>query len=283
MIRKLIFLTVFIVGFIHFCFSGDVVINEISYHPVDDAPSEFIELYNKSDKTVDLSDVHFSRGIEFIFPQGTLLNAKTYILVVQDINNSAWRNLNKVGPYSGTLSNGGETVELVDSQTQVIDSFKYADASPWPRAADGEGYTLERISPDLPSKDYHSWRASEAKNGSPGKANSVINIPPYPMIQSFQINPSHPKSGDKVDISVTLDGIELIDQVICHYESQTIKDQGDHITKTMTPGEQTETSGVFLYTLPAMPNQTLVRVSLEIVLTDGKPRSAASLGRCKTI
>ena len=35
--------------------SGDVVFNEIHYHPVDDHPAgEFVELYNKSDSTVDL-------------------------------------------------------------------------------------------------------------------------------------------------------------------------------------------------------------------------------------
>ena len=268
--KKLLWFMGILLGLTTNSFCTGIVFNEISYHPVDDAPIEFIELYNASDQAVDLTGYHFSRGIEYLFPQGTKINANEYLLVVQDVNQSAWRNIKKVGPFAGTLSNNGETLELLDNENQTVDSLKYGDSSPWPRAADGEGSTLERISPDLPSTDYHSWRASESTGGTPGKINSVINIPPYPMIQSLRFQPQHPKPGDTVDVIATLDGVELIDQVICHYETQTISTQGTHLTKNMTLGEQTETEETFLSTLPAMPTQTLLRVSIEVVLTDGK-------------
>lgn len=50
---------------------------------------------------------------------------------------------------------------------EVIDAVEYDDSSPWPRAADGLGYSLVR--------DAAGWRASAAAGGSPG---SIDGTPP---------------------------------------------------------------------------------------------------------
>ena len=62
-----------------------VVINEIHYDEDDKTVrAEFVELYNPSDDAVDLSGYYFSDGIEFVFPTGTTLAAKSYAVVSED-------------------------------------------------------------------------------------------------------------------------------------------------------------------------------------------------------
>ena len=48
--------------------------------------------------------------------------------------------------------------------------FSYGDSSPWPKAADGQGYTLVLIRPET-NPDHGvatNWRASGGLNGTPG-------------------------------------------------------------------------------------------------------------------
>ena len=62
-----------------------VVINEIMYHPADPNPSaEFIELFNPGDLPVDLSGWRFSRGVEFVFTHGTVIDAQDYLIICRD-------------------------------------------------------------------------------------------------------------------------------------------------------------------------------------------------------
>jgi hypothetical protein len=55
---------------------SDVVINEILFNPLsgDDADT-YVELHNRSDEAVDVSDWRFVDGIQFIIPDGTIIPA----------------------------------------------------------------------------------------------------------------------------------------------------------------------------------------------------------------
>ena len=44
---------------------------------------------------------------------------------------------------SGSLSNNGEQIQLVDALDAVIHSFEYNDGGDWPGRADGRGSSLE--------------------------------------------------------------------------------------------------------------------------------------------
>ena len=62
-----------------------IVINEIMYHPIDnDKDREFVELYNRSDDPVELTGWEFTNGIEFSFPDNTVLGAGEYLVVARD-------------------------------------------------------------------------------------------------------------------------------------------------------------------------------------------------------
>ena len=163
---------------------GQVVINEIMYHPPADREDlQFVELYNTGKEAVDLSGWRFSKGLKFTFANGTKLAPNAYLVVCSNRAAFATQYGNDVplaGEFEGHLSGNGEAVELSDKAKKAVDSVKYADDAPWPTAADGESSSLERICPTSPGDDPANWAASnlpeiEAPSGRRG--GSTIRFP----------------------------------------------------------------------------------------------------------
>ena len=106
-----------------------VVLNELMYHPANgfanaqangDTRGEWLELRNLLSTDVDLSQWSLQGGIEYTFPTGTTIAADGYLLVVADP--AAWRNAaitQVVGPWSGSLANEGERIELRKKINQI--------------------------------------------------------------------------------------------------------------------------------------------------------------------
>ena len=172
---------------------SSVVINEIHYHPSNAAvlPGEnaerlqFIELYNASTGTMDLSGWHFSDGVQCVIPVGTQLGAGQYLLTAADpdflrakiptIPTGA-----VIIPWTAgsDLSNGGGLVRLVSALSAEVDAVTYDDIAPWPVAADGFGPSLELVNPKYDNSAGTVWRASPATNGSPGTVNGAFSDSP---------------------------------------------------------------------------------------------------------
>ena len=180
-----------------FASAMDIVISEVNYHPSEPTSAEleladpnsapfekddfeFIEILNISINPIDLSGAAFVtipvgnalEGVEFTFPPGTLIASGERLVIVENSSAFAARypGVSIAGTYSGGLSNGGETITLVDKDGNVIDSFRYDDSSPWPETADGDGFSLVRVDPDsdLDPTLSTSWVASPSIGGSPG-------------------------------------------------------------------------------------------------------------------
>ncbi len=149
-------------------------ITEIMYNPAADPNSEFIELQNISDTTIDLEGVRFTAGIDFTFPAMTLA-AGEYTVVVsrQDVFEARYGALiNVAGEYVGKLSNGGEEVvlRLAEPLDAAVMRFEYKDG--WYPTTDGGGYSLVIADPTGTLKswrDAESWRPSYAAGGTPGR------------------------------------------------------------------------------------------------------------------
>jgi len=224
MIRKALILSFIALIFTANSFS-DVVINEIAYNPSDiqyesGSLREFIELYNPGSNAVDLSGYTFSKGITYVFPADTVLLADAYLVVARNPKHSTWRNKEYpiLGPYEGMLSNTGERLTLSRPDGTRADSVKFSDSPPWPRSPDGYGLTLERIAWDLPSDDFHSWRASLLGDGTPGAINSITGTLPRPVITAFEVSPKHPTSKDAVTVRCGFDAADLIESATLHWE-----------------------------------------------------------------
>ena len=166
--------------------NGNLVIAEMHYHPADPATPEeiaisndrddyeFLELLNIGSRAIDLTGVRFSAGVNFSFPDNTVLSPGERVVLLR--NQLAYEVRYGGLPatqwfeYSGRLSNDGESIILLAADSVAVHSFSYNDQPPWPAAADGEGPSLVLVNPTSDSDPglAVSWAASRARGGSPG-------------------------------------------------------------------------------------------------------------------
>ena len=163
-----------------------LVVSEVMYHPLAQTAAEsaqgwiaddfeYLEVRNVGATSLDLTNVGFTNGVTFAFASGTTLAAGANTLVVRNI--AAFTSRYGAGkPIAGTwlagdsLSNNGEEITLNYGSGQPIIDFTYSDTAPWPAPADGQGYSLVLVAPEmLPNPALaQNWRASRALGGSPG-------------------------------------------------------------------------------------------------------------------
>jgi hypothetical protein len=170
---------------------GSIVISEIMYHPLDGG-TEFIEIVNSSENSVPLYSNGISwkvNGASFEFSSKDTLGPNGVCLLIDTgITVSAFRSKYAIDPsvlvfqFDGKLSNDSETVAIekpgkcyqdLNDITQcpyvTIDAVSYNDRSPWPDAADGDGYSLTRRNLAKWGNEPTNWRASDKIGGTPGK------------------------------------------------------------------------------------------------------------------
>lgn len=196
-----------------------VVINEINYNSSDDFnPGDWVEFYNISDEDVDMTDWYFkddNPDHSFVFPEGTILNADSYLVLCRtsDDFKALFPNVdNYIGDMGFGISGSGEMLRLYNSSGIIIDSVIFMDSSPWPTEPDGSGPTLELNNPALDNTKAKYWSASEG-HGTPGGLNSsfssnkVIEIPGYAGFAAFFApNPCY----DLANISVFSENDETV-------------------------------------------------------------------------
>jgi len=146
-----------------------VKFSEINYHPADARDDlEFVELTSLEPTEVDVSGWSIPR-IGYVFPPGSTLPAHGTLLVAKDPvalgNAYALGGAAVTGPYAGKLPRDGGLLKLVDSggggsyYPETIDRVAYGDGPPWPKAADGDGKSLELLGLTLDNDLASSWRA----------------------------------------------------------------------------------------------------------------------------
>ena len=70
-----------------------VVFNELMYHPGSAdgvGESEWVELYNQMGVDIDMSGWRLSGGVEFTFPEGTVIGGGDYLLVSSNQFEGFW-------------------------------------------------------------------------------------------------------------------------------------------------------------------------------------------------
>jgi len=164
---------------------NEIVINEINYNSSNDFnPEDWIELYNNSGSTVNLSSWLFKDSEDdhiFTFPDSIFLESSGYLVLCRDT--MAFSNLfpevrNYLGDFDFGLNNGGELIRLYDSSGNMVDSLTYDDESPWPTEPDGNGPTLSLKSPESDNALAENWGTS-IDYGTPGRKNDLVEIKDY--------------------------------------------------------------------------------------------------------
>jgi len=158
-----------------------LVINEINYNASPDFdPGDWVELYNPHNYPLNISNWVFKDEDDahiYTFGQGTVVPANGYIVIAADM--AAFHSLfpavtNYVGPSGFGFAGGGELLRIFNSTATLVDTVNYDDVAPWPTRPDGQGATLELLSPDLDNALGQNWKASGINtHGTPGAANSI--------------------------------------------------------------------------------------------------------------
>ena len=148
---------------------GSVVINEIYYKPADKtSPEEFVEIHNRNPTPVNLSGWRFTQGIDYTFPEGTVLEASGHLVLAEHpATLRAVFSVASLGPYSERLANDGERLVLRDQQGGMVDEVEYDGEFPWP-VGGRDGGSIELIHPALDNNLGGSWRVSTVGAGPDG-------------------------------------------------------------------------------------------------------------------
>jgi hypothetical protein len=162
---------------------ANLAISKIHYNPAGSTDlEEFIEVMNIGAQTIDLTNVRFTLGVQFEFPQRFAIEPGGRALIVRDL--AAFNAANSGIPASqiaGTfqndtnLDNAGERLQVVSSDDSIIRDFSYDDESPWPVTSDGGGPCIVLVRPET-NPDHNigtNWRTSAAVGGAPGGSDSM--------------------------------------------------------------------------------------------------------------
>lgn len=244
----------------------DVVLSELMYHPSDDVAVEFLELHNVGTTPVDVSGWCLATGIDLCFANGTVIAADGFLVVTDDLlaypvaypDSPA-----AVAQYTGSLSNGGETIDLVDAANATIDTVSYDDAPPWPSSPDGDGPSLEVIDPTADNSTATNWTASVDPSGHtaglPNSQTGVVN----PTINSVTADPSRPNAQQPVVVSATISeansatltyriGFEADITIPMDDGPGSVGGAGDGVWSTSIPGQAT--GSLIRYRIEAVNN-----------------------------
>ncbi|MFN3316022.1 MAG: lamin tail domain-containing protein, partial [Raineya sp.] len=161
----------------------DIIINEMM---VDETPvvglpaSEYLELYNRSNKNINLKN--YTLNTRLITPNDFVLQPNQYVLLCPQANAGLFTSFGSVigMPSWDGLTNSGKTMTLRDVDNALdIDVVAYTDRWYKDNNKKDGGWSLELINPTLPCSDENNWRASNNPlGGTPAQQNSVFNNTP---------------------------------------------------------------------------------------------------------
>lgn len=172
--------------------SNEIVVNEIMFNPKPNG-KDFVELYNQSNKTFDLSTLYFVdldvNGMPSNFyplcSTYTLFKPKTYALITEDTNSICQNYM--CGKSQARYCQTNKLMSMPDSEGEVIlynqlnlsvDSVSYVSDWHFKFLNDQNGVSLERLSPNMESNGNNTWHSAASSVGyaSPGSINSQISV-----------------------------------------------------------------------------------------------------------
>jgi hypothetical protein len=161
-----------------------VVISEIMYNPAGTGTPEFVEVQNLTSNRIDMARWSLSGGVSLTLPdfdpgaptKHFLNEYERIVLSSADpaTTRLAYPSLSSsirvFGPWTGSLSNAGDTIVLQDASGALQARVTYNDDDEWPVSADGAGHSLVLINEHRDIDDWRNWKASPRPLGSPGQS-----------------------------------------------------------------------------------------------------------------
>jgi hypothetical protein len=167
----------------------DLIINEVMFNPLTGG-SDYVEIYNNSDKILDLSDIYFANWDDSIanyksaIADQRLIFPQEYVLITEDTSDvisdfSVYGLGTLVEADLPTYPNDSGTVYLLSKDSLVLDYFHYDEDFHFDLLSTEDGKSLERITFGGGMNNPDNWHtASELVEwGTPGYENSQLYVP----------------------------------------------------------------------------------------------------------
>jgi hypothetical protein len=167
--------------------SLDIIINEVLFNPRDDGV-DFVEIYNRSDKNINLQ--HWSLGRlrtdeleqDIITSENQIISPGDFLALTIDADRlrSDYPKSNSGGfqrmESFPVLPNETGIIQLSNGKDQIIDAFEYHEDMHLSFLESVDGVSLERISPGQPTQDQNNWQSASSTVGfaTPGYENSQL-------------------------------------------------------------------------------------------------------------
>ncbi|HHN47610.1 MAG TPA: hypothetical protein ENN08_01510 [Bacteroidales bacterium] len=204
---------------------NDLVINEILFNPPTGGV-EFVEIYNRSQKIVDLKNVRLTTqdtildqltSISEIAPEGYLIFPEDYVVLTvnPDLVKKFFMTTNPGGFIKmasvPSFANTRGIAVLADPNEVILDRLIYHEDMHFPLLNTVRGVSLERIDFNRPASDPTNWHSasSSAGYGTPGYRNSqfmAVMAGDDPFTLSPEIfSPDNDGHNDVLNISYSFD------------------------------------------------------------------------------
>ena len=177
--------------------SKDIIINEVLFDPISPGV-DFIEIYNRSDKVIDISKLLIGTikesfpnpadtALKEICQEGRMLLPHSYNVISSDNDIIVEQYLTNIQNAASIRKNFIETKEfpsfpnsegniiVCNKSRDIIDEIYYSEKMHYDLLVETKGVSLERISFDNQSLDKTNWHsaASNVNYGTPGYENSM--------------------------------------------------------------------------------------------------------------
>lgn len=203
---------------------NDLAINELLFNPYSGG-SDFVELYNRSNKVIDLKDLWISNTNDdgSVKDSYQITNISRLILPqeycafstdIADLYNHYTieqpENLYKVAKMPSMPDDKG-TIIITGRAFDTIDIVSYNKSQHYKLLSSQDGVSLERINYDVPSSDESNWHsaAQDAGFATPGYVNSQFHeigeIESQISLSSEVFSPDNDGYEDQLVITYSLD------------------------------------------------------------------------------
>jgi len=237
----------------------DLSLNEVLFNPFQNG-CDYVEFVNVSDKCVDLSQVWLTNKSETgILKEGIQLSQKplpsvpgSYWLLSVNVDsvvsmNGCARIPNAIDlPSFPSMPDATGNVVLATSSAQVIDEMSYRESMHFSLISSGEGVSLEKLNPSMPSLAKESWISASTASGygTPGFLNSQFRDLAKKDDDGFfmekkWITPNNDGQDDIFSISYKTEALSLA--------NLTVYDLNGRIVRTLLNNELLASTGTIFW------------------------------------
>ncbi len=184
---------------------NDIKLSEILFNPIGDG-SDYVELYNNSNKWLDLSLISIGNldNNSFSAVGFSILDPKSYVVFTEDSTDliETYKPLtrNNINLLKLPAFNNDEGTPCIKFEDEIFEQYHYSEDQHHPLINDPEGISLERVNYELSASLEGNWSSSSVQYnyGTPGFENS----------NKFQLSNNDNFTLNRDFLSPNQDGIE---------------------------------------------------------------------------